>query len=154
MKNIILCIALLAASIVVNAQQDSPALEADQNPNYKLSQDKYTANIQAEYSVLQGTTLQETYKAIDPLEDKRQLKALKKKYRAQRPYWRQQRRLERIRNTRYYNYNNYSNRNYHPRYNNYYNRGLYTRHRRNIRNYSFGYNTIGLGLGLLIGSTF
>ncbi|WP_315818959.1 hypothetical protein [Paraflavitalea speifideaquila] len=50
-----------------------------------------------------GTTVQDTYKAIDYLEDKREL-------RANRKAWRRELRMERARNSGWYNgyYNNYS----------------------------------------------
>jgi|GEM_PF-462356 len=159
MKNIILYITIFTAGFSVFAQQDNLALEADQNPNYEISQNKYTDSIQKSHTLLQGTTLQDTYRAIDPLEEKRELKSLRRQHRAQRPYWRHQRRLERIRNTQYFEnntwgwgnnlnnnfysgFNNFHNR----RFNNFYKRGFNTRHRRNIRNYSFGYNALSLGV--------
>jgi len=142
MKKIILGFTLIAVSFSIQSQE---VLEADQNPNYRISQAKYTDSIQKVYTQLQGTTAQETYKAIDPLEEKRELKALRRQYRAQRPLWRHQRRLERIKNTQYfrndgyYGYNNYG-----FRYNNFSNR--YRGFGRNN-----GWNLLELGLlGALI----
>ena len=58
-------------------------------------------------------------KVIDPLEEKRQLRSLKRKYRANRALWRHQERLERAKNGYslydnggYYNDNYYNNNNY------------------------------------------
>lgn len=153
MKNTILSFVLVAFSFTVNAQQKNEPLEADQNPNYRISQDKYTDSIQKAYTQLQGTTVQNTYKAIDPLEDKRQLRALKRHYRAQRPYWRHQRRLERIKNTRYL-----QNNDYYSGYNGQFNIGLGNRYNnfhypRNYRGFNRGirgnrgYRGFGLNYG-------
>lgn len=138
MKNILIIIALATIGFNINAQS---SLEPDQNPNYQNSLDKYKENT-SEYLSLQGTTKQQTYKAIDPMEEKRELKALRRKNRANRPLWRHQRNLRRIENTRYYrgNYN----------YNNYGNFG-YNRYNRNGRNYGsrgLGYGS-AFGLGIL-----
>ncbi|WP_131248833.1 hypothetical protein [Aquimarina atlantica] len=81
-------------------------LEEDQNPNYKEAMNRFLKNSQ-EYTIQQGTTVQETYKAIDPLEEKRELRSLRRQYRSQRAYWRHERRLKRIENTRYYDYGSY-----------------------------------------------
>ena len=51
----------------------------------------------------QGTTEQDTYKAIDPLEEKRELRSIKRKHRAQRALWRHQERMERAKHGGYYN---------------------------------------------------
>ena len=79
------------------AQQD---LVTNQNPNYKVSYDKYVASSE-QYTDQQGTTVQETYVAIDPIEEKRNRKKIRKDYRAQRSLWRHQERMERAKNTRY-----------------------------------------------------
>ncbi|WP_196889129.1 hypothetical protein [Aureivirga sp. CE67] len=89
-------IALFFSSFLF-AQQNSESLDYDQNPNYKISQEKYMKEGQ-QYVALEGTTLQQTYKAIDPMEEKRELKALKKKYRAQRLKWRHEERMEKYKN--------------------------------------------------------
>ncbi|WP_438425500.1 hypothetical protein [Aquimarina macrocephali] len=96
-------------------------LAEDQNPNYKVAMNRFLKNSQ-EYTLQQGTTAQETYKAIDPLEEKRELRSLRRQYRSQRAYWRHERRLARIENTRYYDY------------------GSYYGHR------SYGYNWLTLGI--------
>ncbi len=98
MKNLLFIFAIVLQSSILYAQT------YDQNPNYKESQEKYMASSE-QYTSLQGTTVQETYKAIDRLEEKRELKAKRRALRAQRPVWRQERRIERIKN-RPYIYNN------------------------------------------------
>ncbi len=60
MKKLLLSIIVAAAGFAANAQDLAP----DQNPNYKMSLDKYTAS----YATLQSSnnvTLQNTYKAYD-----------------------------------------------------------------------------------------
>lgn len=95
MKNLLFILAVFIQSMVLNAQVQ------DQNPNYLKSQERYMATSE-QYTALQGTTAQETYKAIDRLEEKRELKSIRRQLRAQRPAWRQERRLERIKNRPYY----------------------------------------------------
>lgn len=101
MKEIIYLSALLFIIPTLYGQEQQ--LINNQNPNYQISLEKYTANTQ-EYNTTQGTTTQNTYKAIDPLEEKRELKSIKRKYKAQRRLWRHQERLERAKNTTTYNY--------------------------------------------------
>ena len=101
----------------------------DQNPNYLISEAKYTSMADSLNS-LHGTTPQETYKAIDWMADRQEA-------REQRRAFRRQLRLERTRYGWYYNdyssyytpgyYGNNYNYYYHPyrnyrpgyRYNNY-----------------------------------
>jgi len=97
MKNILFFSALLMG---FSALGQEVALAPDQNPNYKRSLAKYDS-IYTQYTQQQGTTLQDTYEAIDPMEHKRKMQELRREYRAKRPLWRQERRMERIRNTRY-----------------------------------------------------
>ena len=102
---------LLFFALTGNAQT---ALVADQNPNYMASQARYMKMADSINS-WHSTTPQETYKAIDYLEDKREMRATRKE-------WRRELRMERARNSGwYYNggYNGYS----YP-YNNY-NSGYY-----------------------------
>jgi len=98
-------------------------LAPDQNPNYNASRDKYM-RLADSITSLQGTTYQDTYRAIDYLEDKR-------KAREQRRQFRRELRMERARNAGYYYYEDYYtpyNYNYYP-YRSYryyrYNRGWY-----------------------------
>ena len=110
MKKILLLLIISFPVLLIG--QEKNTLVNDQNPNYKLAMEKYVANLQ-DYTLLQSTTAQETYKAIDPLEEKRELKALRRQYRAQRPYWRHQRRLEQAKNTHYiYDNNNWGYNNF------------------------------------------
>ena len=107
MKNLLI-IALFITSIL-SAQQNREKLDFDQNPNYKVSQDNYLETA-SNYTSLEGTTVQQTYKAIDPLEEKRERKALKKKYRAERSKWRHEERMEKYKNgyVEYYEVPRYS----------------------------------------------
>lgn len=108
---------LLPAILVMVAAgnlQAQTALVADQNPNYAISQAKYMKMADS-INAWHGTTPQETYKAIDYLEDKRIA-------RQERIAFRRELRLERARNGygwgSYYNdayYNSYGY--YHPFYN-------------------------------------
>ncbi len=92
--------------------QDQNELVNDQNPNFKVSMDKYV-DVKNDYILAQGTTAQETYAAIDPLEEKRVLRSIRKEHRANRSLWRHQERMERIKRTRYYsNTGYYNNRRY------------------------------------------
>lgn len=91
---------LFALLIGFSALGQDVALAPNQNPNYQRSLAKYDS-IYTQFTKQQGTTLQDTYEAIDPMEHKRKMRELRREYRAQRPLWRHERRLERIRNTRY-----------------------------------------------------
>jgi len=88
-------------------------LAPDQNPNYQGSRDKYMKMADS-INAWHSTTPQQTYKAIDYLEDKRLAKE-------QRRAFRQELRLERVRNNRAYGYWNYRPYTYryssYPRYN-------------------------------------
>ena len=93
------------------------ALLPDQNPNFQKSRDKYMADSD-KYTANEGTTVQETYKAIDDVEIKKEQKQLRKDRR-------QERRMARIQSrgrSNYYN-NGYYNRGYYNNgaYNGYYN---------------------------------
>lgn len=94
---------LLAGSLIVVATLTGTAqnLAQDQNPSFMVSQARYMKMADSINS-WHGTTLQETYKAIDYLEDKRA-------ERASRKAWRRELRMERARNNGWYNgyYNNY-----------------------------------------------
>ena len=74
---IILCTLLSFMGIA----QNSIELGTDQNPNYKISLDKYVAaSKDISQTLTQGTTSQETYVAIDPMEEKRKRKELRNYY--------------------------------------------------------------------------
>ena len=120
MKNKIFTVLLMILVGFTGTAQNATALVTDQNPNYQISLDKYmTENKVSDLTLLQGTTAQETYTAIDPMEEKRKRKALRRYYRSLRPLWRHQERLERAKNPYYINrrYRNYNNRNYNNRNN-------------------------------------
>ena len=106
-------------------------LVEDQNPNYFISQAKYTSMADSLNS-LHGTTPQETYKAIDWMADRQEA-------RDQRRAFRRELRMERAKNGWYYNDYSY----YYPRYSdNYYYRRYQPYHNYRpgySRNYS-GYN--------------
>lgn len=88
MKKIMILSSLFLTGLTINAQQTSPA--NDQNPNYKISQQKYEA-AQEKGTPDMNTTVQETYKAFDWT----QFKQEKKQDRISR---RQERTLARINN--------------------------------------------------------
>ncbi len=107
MKYFLLSLSLFAFNLAVAQMDDT--LVADQNPNYRRSLAKYDS-IASNYTSKQGTTVQDTYVAIDPMEHKRKMQELRREYRAQRPLWRQERRMARINNTQYvdYGFNNWN----------------------------------------------
>ena len=113
-KNILLfSFAFLCFSLTSLAQT---ALAEDQNPNYLVSQNKYM-KLADSITAWHSTTVQETYKAIDYIQDKREA-------RTQREAFRRELRLERARNAyRYYGaYDDdfyYEHPSYHRPYNNY-----------------------------------
>ena len=103
MKTKFFTISLIILVSLIGIAQNSVELEADQNPNYKISLDKYiAASKEISQTLTQGTTSQETYTAIDPMEEKRKRKELRKYFRSQRPLWRHQERLERAKNPSYF----------------------------------------------------
>ena len=108
MKHLIIACGLMLSANVLFAQNSDQ--DKDQNPRFRESQNKYMA-IADSVVKEHATTIQNTYKAIDYLEDKR----------AERT----QRRLARIENRRYNNY--YSGGYYDNSYynNGYYNNGFY-----------------------------
>ncbi|SHH78890.1 hypothetical protein [Wenyingzhuangia marina] len=94
MKKLVLLV-VLTFTMYVNGQTTS-----DQNPNAQVAYQKY-AKIADTYNLKQGTTAQETYVAIDPMEEKRIRKKIRKDHRAMRSLWRHEERLERAKNTQY-----------------------------------------------------
>ena len=112
MKNIAVPILAILASVGFSYGQ-----VADQNPNYQTSRDIYTKKLQDSDNTM-STTVQDTYKAVDEWQDKKDRKIendrLAKEYK-------QERRLARINTPNYYSnpyrygpnvYGNYSNSNY------------------------------------------
>lgn len=129
----LLMLALILSASIAMAQT---ALAPDQNPDFAVSRAKYM-KMSDSINTWQGTTAQETYKAIDYLADKAEA-------RANRRAFRQQLRMERAR----YGYSSYDWNNSL----NYYNNGwgnygnynnFYSPYRYNRRN-NFSWN---LGLG-------
>jgi hypothetical protein len=122
-KNLLSTLMLLTGFFLSVSGQAQTTLAPDQNPNFAVSRDKYM-KIADSLNAWHSTTLQENYKAIDWLEDRREA-------RADRREFRQQLRMERARwdNDYYYDnyndypYNNYRRGYYNNHYNNRYNRG-------------------------------
>lgn len=101
MKNIIIILVVFFGYQGMLKAQESKDLLGLQNPNYEVSLKKYDS-IRSSYTLQQGTTLQETYTARDPIEEKRER-------RAQRRLRRHERALARAQNQTYaygYNYSN------------------------------------------------
>lgn len=100
MKTFIITLVILSAGFAVQAQELAP----DQNPNYKVSSEKYKTMANGQTAM--NTTVQDTYKAYD-------WSTAKAERKTERRNERRERRL----------YNNYDNR-YNPYdyNNNYYNR--------------------------------
>jgi hypothetical protein len=128
MKHIITSALSALFFIAANAQNDSVSLLPDQNPNFQRSRAKYMEQAVA-LTQNEGQTIQQTYKAIDDVQAKKDRKELA----ATR---RHERRMARIQSRGYgyggyynqgygYNngYNNYGYNNY--GYNNGYNNGYY-----------------------------
>lgn len=92
--------ALFLFSLGLSAQEIS-----DQNPNHQKSYEKYLKTSES-YTKQQGTTAQQTYVAIDPMEERRVRKKMRRDHRAMSRLWRHQERMEEARNTRYRVYNN------------------------------------------------
>ncbi len=115
---------LIVGSKVITAQED---LAPDQNPNYKKSQEKYMAKKDS-LTKNEGTTVQATYKAIDDTQIKQEQKDLRRSNR-------QDRRLARINNRRYYYRSPYYNNN-----SMYYNNSRYPYNNSGYNN-NYGYNS-------------
>jgi hypothetical protein len=107
-RNVLYNLALLPLALLITSiSMSQTGLAEDQNPNYMFSQAKYTKMADSINS-WHGTTPQETYKAIDYLADRREM-------RATRQAFRRQLRLERARNG-YYNYGYDYGYDYYPNY--------------------------------------
>ena len=107
MKKLLLTLFIFTGVYAASAQELAP----DQNPNYKLSQNKYQAS-QTSVQTNMNTTLQQTYAAYDW----RTSKALKK---AERRADRREDRLFNNYNQRYNDPYDYNGRNYYGRPNQY-----------------------------------
>ena len=123
MKSIVLFILTCLVYINVNAQTTtatpSGTLLTDQNPNYQRSRDKYMAE-SATLTKNEGVTIQETYKAIDDVQAKKDRRALASERRHERRMARIESRSYRRRifnnnrfnngfNDNFYNYGYYNN---------------------------------------------
>lgn len=124
MKSILLTTSLILVITLTGTAQNAQ----EQNPSFMVSQARYMKMADSINS-WHGTTLQETYKAIDYLEDKRAS-------RANRRAWRHELRMERARYGGWYN-NGYYNSYYYPSYGNgyYYSRPWGYRNNNNWNNY-------------------
>ena len=103
MKKAIPYFLTLMVMAVVHLESSAQSLVADQNPNYAVSRDKYM-KLADSLTDGQGTTIQDTYKAIDWLADRAEA-------REERREFRRQLRMERLR----WN-NNYIGSYYYPAY--------------------------------------
>jgi hypothetical protein len=135
MKKSLLSASMLLTGFFLSVSGNSQlALAPDQNPNFAVSRDKYMKMADS-LNAWHSTTLQENYKAIDWLADR-------KEARADRREFRQQLRLERA---RWYNNDYYNNYDYYPSY--YGNRGYYNNnYYYNNRNYRRNRSSWGLGI--------
>ena len=113
----ILTLALSSLFLIsANAQNDSVTLLPDQNPNFQKSRAKYMAQ-SVELTKNEGQTIQDTYKAIDDVQAKKDRKELALTRRHER-------RMARIQSRGYRRGGHYYNNGY--GYNNYgYNNGYY-----------------------------
>lgn len=104
--------------VIAQAQTTATAsLLPDQNPNYQKSRDKYM-NESAELTKSEGQTIQQTYKAIDDVQAKKERKELASQRRHERKMARIQSRGFRRNNYSYYDPYNYNNGYYYNGYSN------------------------------------
>ncbi|QTE22000.1 hypothetical protein [Polaribacter cellanae] len=120
MKTKILILFVSTIFITFSSFSQQKTSDLNQNPNFAKSMNSYLET-NKEIILTQGTTSQETYKAIDPLQERRDLRSLRRKHRANRLLWRHQERLERAKNTQFieYDYPNYYNGYYNNNWNNF-----------------------------------
>lgn len=76
MKNIAILALSLLFCINMRAQKDSLNLLPDQNPNFRKSRAKYT-ELAASLTQNEGQTIQQTYKAIDDVQAKKERRELR-----------------------------------------------------------------------------
>jgi hypothetical protein len=126
---------LLVAATGASAQT---GLAADQNPNYMVSRDKYM-QLADSVNAYHSTTVQDTYNAIEWIEDRREA-------REQRREFRRQIRMERARYGGYY-YDDYYTPYYYNNYNSWNNNYRYNRYDRGW-NSNFYRNTLPLAVTL------
>lgn len=97
MKSIASLLLLFLFSTAMAAQKDSLSLLPDQNPNFRKSRAKYT-EMAATLTQNEGQTVQQTYKAIDDVQAKKERKEL-------RIARRHERRMARIQSPGYWGFN-------------------------------------------------
>jgi hypothetical protein len=97
MKRIASIVLLFLFSAGIRAQKDSLSLLPDQNPNFRKSRAKYT-EMAATLTQNEGQTVQQTYKAIDDVQAKKERKEL-------RIARRHERRMARIQSPGYWDFN-------------------------------------------------
>ncbi len=115
----ILNISIFLLTITLFAQKSTVS---DQNPNYEISYQE-ALKTSDKYIIQQGSTANQTYVAIDPVEEKRVRKNIRKEYRAKKALWKHEERLARAKNTKSYRYSS--------------NPGLYS---------GLGYGNLGIGI--------
>lgn len=98
MKNIGFILIMVFGSTL--CAQETNVSTSDQNPNAQAAYKKY-AKVADDYTIKQGTTAQETYVAIDPMEEKRIRQKIRKDHRAMRGLWRHEERMERAKHSPY-----------------------------------------------------
>lgn len=140
MKNIVFT--LMIMSLI--GQAFGQSLEKDQNPNYETSLKKYSEELKKSSNTM-GTTVQDTYKAIDEWQDRKDAKIANRRLRIEN---RHERRMARINGRRgfyganpgiYYNY---------PYYDNFHPTNPYFSNRYNGRRGIGVYPRIGCGIGI------
>ena len=117
MKKYLLILSLVAFIHTINAQEP---LVPNQNPNYAISRAKYM-NMSDSITAWQGTTTQDTYKAIDWMADRIEARQNRREFRRDL-------RMERARWSGYDYNDNYRGRyfnNYYYPYDNYYRRNRF-----------------------------
>ncbi|MEI9808408.1 MAG: hypothetical protein WDO16_11365 [Bacteroidota bacterium] len=81
-KSLLSAFMLLTGFFLSVSGQSQPALAPDQNPNFAVSRDKYM-KIADSLNAWHRTTLQENYKAIDWLVDRKEARADRREFRRQ-----------------------------------------------------------------------
>ncbi|MDR2222111.1 MAG: hypothetical protein LBE34_05155 [Flavobacteriaceae bacterium] len=125
MRKTIKLMGIALCTLMVYQGANAQSVMGEQNPNYRVSMDKYMVLVDSITRDF-GTTEQNTYKAYDWYEAKQERKAQKKQ-------WRHEERMERAKNRGYY-----SNSYYDGYYGNGYNTGYYN----NYHSRGWGWNLI------------
>jgi hypothetical protein len=130
---------ITAALFLATGAMAQTGLVPDQNPDYMMARDKYM-KVSDSLINFHSITVQETYKAVDFLADRREA-------RDQRRAFRQQLRMERVRYGGYY-YNDYSSPYYYNNFPYYDGYRSYRYGRGWNRNYNFYRNALPLAVTL------